>query len=347
MHTPEHAAPTSVPASAPKKHRVRKIILTIVGVLVGLVLLIIIGLNAYVHIAYNTFYSTARDDFAIPEQNSGFITQDLTYLDGVEAWLFSGYMADHSDSPLIMRTQDGTVKTYYVTNPDGSAYTGHGGGVTANDDYIYLTTEEGYLVIPLNNLLFAEEGAHIQATEKVDLDFSPAFINIENGQLYTGEFYYPNDYETPESHRLTTPNGDENPSIMCSFAADPQNEGRFLTEPDAVFSITGMVQGTCITDEGNIVLSTSYGLATSHMLEYSVELSSPQDTFTMNDGTQVGLYYLDSSNLVGDLEAPPMLEGIESHEGRVYTCTEAASNKYIFGKFYGAGVVYSIPFSDL
>ena len=48
------------------------------------------------------------------------------------------------------------------------------------------------------------------------------------------------------------------------------------------------------------------------------------------------LYYFDSTNLVSDLSAPPMSEGIEYHDGRIYISEEAASNKYIFGKLYGA-----------
>ena len=37
-----------------------------------------------------------------------------------------------------------------------------------------------------------------------------------------------------------------------------------------------------------------------------------------------------------------MAEGIESYDGRVYVSDESASNKYFFGKLYGAGVVYSL-----
>ncbi len=37
-----------------------------------------------------------------------------------------------------------------------------------------------------------------------------------------------------------------------------------------------------------------------------------------------------------------MQEGIESHDGRIYTTDESASNKYIFGKLCGAGRVYAV-----
>ena len=54
---------------------------------------------------------------------------------------------------------------------------------------------------------------------------------------------------------------------------------RFLTVPDNVFSIPGMVQGTCITDDGRIVLSVSYGIAPSHLLVYNVNLAAPDGIY--------------------------------------------------------------------
>ena len=194
----------------------------------------------------------------------------------------------------------------------------------------------------MDSLLFAEDGACVQAAEKVDVDFSPAFMNIEQGQLMLGNFYYPNDYETPEARHITTPDGTENPAVMYAFAADPTRSGRFATVPDNVFSIPGMVQGTCTTDDGRIVLSVSYGIAPSHLLAYNVNLAAPDGTFTTNAGDEVELFCLDSRNLTDDLVGPPMQEGIESHDGRIYTTDESASNKYIFGKLCGAGRVYAV-----
>ena len=102
------------------------------------------------------------------------------------------------------------------------------------------------------------------------------------------------------------------------------------------------LSGTCITDDGRIVLSVSYGIAPSHLLAYNVNLAAPDGTFTTGSGDEVELFCLDSRNLTEDLVGPPMQEGIESHDGRVYTTDESASNKYIFGKLCGAGRVYAV-----
>ena len=90
------------------------------------------------------------------------------------------------------------------------------------------------------------------------------------------------------------------------------------------------------------MLSVSYGIAPSHLLAYNVNLAAPDGTFTTGSGEEVELFCLDSRNLTEDLVGPPMQEGIESHDGRVYTTDESASNKYIFGKLCGAGRVYAV-----
>lgn len=97
----------------------------------------------------------------------------------------------------------------------------------------------------------------------------------------------------------------------------------------------------CTAGDGRIVLSQSFGLAPSHLCAYDGLRLEPAGTFTA-DGEAVPLYCLDGASLVEDVEAPPMAEGIESHDGRVYVSDESASNKYIFGKLYGAGKVYAI-----
>lgn len=327
---------------AEKTRKPLKVVGIIVGIVLGIALAAVLGLNLYIRIAFAPFFEAAEPQFEIPGLSAGFVPQDLDHVEADDSWLVSGYMADGSPSPLYRRTADGAVQILYVTTPEGSPYDGHGSAITTNEQFAYLACEDGYLVIPMDTLVFAEDGAHLQATEMVPLDFSPAFMNIEEGQLFAGNFYYPGDYETPDNHHIVTPDGTENPAVMYAFPADPETPGRFSTVPDEVFSIPGMVQGTCLSAEGDIVLSTSFGIAPSHLLAYSVDLAAPDGVFTTNAGDEVPLFCLDSRNQVGDLEGPPMQEGIESHDGRIFTSDESASNKYIFGKLCGAGQVYAV-----
>ena len=323
-------------------HRVLKIGAIVIGALIALAVVAILGLNLYMRIAFAPFFSQAEAQFEIPGLSTGFVPQDLDHVEADDSWLFSGYMTDGSPSPLYRRTADGTIQTLYVALPDGSPYTDHGSAITSNEEFAYLACEGGYLMISMDDLVLAEDGQTLTATEQVDLDFTPAFMNIEENQLLAGNFYFPGDYETPDNHHITTPDGTENPAVMYAFPQDPQEPGQFSSVPDSVYSIPGMVQGTCRTRDGKLVLSTSYGIAPSHLLVYDVNLGESDGTFTISAGDDVALYCLDSRNLVDDIEGPPMQEGIESHDGRVFTTDESASNKYLFGKLCGAGQVYAV-----
>ena len=94
---------------------------------------------------------------------------------------------------------------------------------------------------------------------------------------------------------------------------------------------------TFIGDE--IVLSTSYAVAASHLKFYNTANLTAGE-ITVNDQT-ASLYYLDSDCLTREVTAPPMSEEIVYLDGKIYIMTESASNKYIFGKFTGATRLYA------
>ena len=249
-------------ASGKKKMTVGKGLAIAVGSLLGLAAVAVAGFNIYIHATYADFYQQARQEFPIPDINGGFVPQDMAWLEGSQQWLFSGYMGDHGPSPLYRTSESGTnVVKFFVTNPDGSTYVGHGGGVTADGQFTFLTTEGGYLVLNTQEVATAEEGAQVQAIAQVDIGIDPAFINIQNGALYTGVFYYETDYPTPAEQHLTAPDGTQNKAVMYVFDADADGEFGYANGPSRVFSIPDRVQGVCFNSQGQMVLSCSWGAA--------------------------------------------------------------------------------------
>ena len=382
-----------------KMSRGKKIALWIVGVVVGLVVVVLLGFNIYMRTTYASFFDKAQDEFAIPGTNAGFICQDLDYYDEGGCWFFSGYTSGDGSSPLYRRDADGDATEFFAQLPDGSPYTGHGSGITTSSDYAYLTCDDGYLVFNAADLVAVEAGGEVRAIDQVDLELTPAFMNIENDVLFVGTFHLLPNYAAPDEHHLTAPDGTEQAGIMLAYLPtqlEPDEAGKygFSTKAAAAYSLPDKVQGMCVFPDGDIVLSTSYGFATSHLLTYRidttdafmatlaanlareaeretgvapvvsgtgkeagttkdirdayeeakttgiVDLKTPYTFFV--DGRSVPLCFLDSSQLISDVEAPPMIEGIEYHDGRVWISEESASNKYIFGKLYGAGDVYSL-----
>ncbi|WP_251197328.1 hypothetical protein [Anaerotardibacter muris] len=374
-----------------KKRRAPRIVGIVAGALVALVVLVVIGFNIYTRVTYSAFYSTAQEEFEIPGIHAGFICQDLDYYDEGDCWFFSGYSTGDGQSPLYRRAADGQSVEFFAALPDGSAYVDHGSAITTSSDYAFLACEGGYLVFHVADLANASAGDVVQAIDRIEIGLSPAFMNIENGTLFAGTFHLLPNYEAPEHHHLITPEGAEHAGIMFAYSADEQGRYGFSSEPAQVYSLPDKVQGMCQLPNGDLVLSVSYGFASSYLQTYRLSDGSAdanmvagadagvsenaaasadadaatdsltsanagsdaasnasEDTYTfMVEGKSVPLAFLSDTYLISRLSAPPMTEGIEYHDGRVYISEESASNKYIFGKLYGAGDVFSVAESDL
>ena len=321
-----------------------KILLWIIGAIVGLVVVIIAGLNIYVRIEYASFYEEAQKEFRIPGIDSGFIPQDLDYIEEDDVWLFSGYVSGDDPSPVYRLYPNGSSDSIILLMPDGSPYTGHGGGITSDDEHLFITIEDGYLAFDLVDVMNATEEQAPTALGFVDVGFSPAFLNIEDDAMYLGDYYYPGSYETPDEHHIQMPDGTLNQAVMYSYPSDGSGDFGYASSPAAVFSIPDSVQGFCLDSEGNYVLSASANIQPTLLYRFdsSAVLSEQLGTFNAS-GVEVPLYGLWEGNMLSILEGPPMGEGIESLDGLVYLAEESASNKYIFGKLYGAGDVYALP----
>lgn len=319
-----------------------KVILIIFGVIVGLCLLLWAGINIYVHVAYADFYKEAQMEFTIPGLNDGFVVQDLCYIEDEDCWVFSGYHTGGEISPLYVRRSDGSVVKLQPRFPDGAYYDGHGGGINTGNGKVYITCENGYLVFDAHQIATAQEGDEPQAEYEQVLDYTPAFLTVENGYMFVGEFFYGGVYETAGWEHVTTPDGTQNPAVAYIYRMDEVSAtGVDATQPLAVLSIPEKVQGIAITPGGNLVLSTSYGLAPSYFHIYDGQKITADGTFVAPN-FEAPLYCLDGRNFMRDIVAPPMSEGIILHDGRIYATDEAASNKYIFGKLYGFDQVYSL-----
>lgn len=322
----------------------------LLGIVIGLALLVIIAMVAfhiYIRATYAAFYSEAEAVFPQPGIGDGFITQDLCLVDGEDdpddaTWFFSGYMGEGKPSPIYVRHADGSVSKFEMRMPDGKVYDGHGGGLTVNDKFLYVTDETGYLLIySLNDAIKAEDGGTIDALGTIYLGIEPAFLNIQDGVLRTGVFYHAGPYETPENQHLTAPDGTKTNAVMYEYQPDPSAEFGYGDVPSRVYAIPDMAQGVAIDGAGNMVFSTSWSINTSHLISYSVDKMTETGTFDTGKA-EVPLVYCDGTCLAGSFGIPPMSEGIVWAHGKLYISCEAASNKYIFGKFYGAETLYAL-----
>ena len=318
-----------------------KILFVIIGIILGLFLLIVIGLNIFFRVSYKDFYASAEKEFRIPGLNEGFIPQGLA-VSPSGTYLTCGYMKDGGASRIYFIGDD--EKYVVLTQEDGSADTNHAGGLAIYSDYLYLTNEEHISVYLLNDILDASSGSAATPVHMFNVNMETAFVCVDKDTLYVGEFYREENYMTDETHHMTTDADDMHYAIMSVYALSEDGEYGFASEvPEYVYSITGLAQGVCITDSGRICVSTSYGTASSNIYIYEDPAKNGADGTFELAGTQVPLYYLDGNHLEETVKLFPMSEELVWANGRIYVMCESASNKYFFGKLTGNNFLYSYP----
>lgn len=336
--------------NAPKKKKsLSKKILKVFVIILAAVLVILLGARLYFRIPVSEYYSHSEKEFTIPDINSGFIAQGFTYDQKSDCFFMTGYMNDKSSSPIYMveKSTNKYVKKLLMQNPDGSEFHGHAGGMTVHGDYIYVagSGDSCLYVFDYADAVNAGDGSTIKSigTFPMPDDMSVAFTSSDESVIYAGEFYRAENYKTKESHKMTTSAGDYNQALIFAYRFSNSPDALFGIEPEPfeVYSVTDLVQGMD-TYNGKIYLSTSYGVAFSHIYVY--DKPGSKKNFEVA-GLTLPLIELDSASLVTDFKYPPMSEEIICMDGKIYTMCESASNKYIFGKLTGAHKCYSTDIS--
>lgn len=296
------------------------IMFVIIGIL-ALILVTIIGLNIAKPFIYSDYYSIKTDICKNPGLNDGFVCQGIAVSEKNEVILVCGYMKDKSNSRIYVTDFDSN--SYYVElTRGGEKYTGHAGGLAITGDTVYIANAKKIYSFPLSSVLSASNGDIVDIGSGTKVNTNASFVYTDEEYLYVGEFHDGGKYVI-ENHEHETAEGTHY-AICTKYALSD------LETPITVYTLRNNVQGICFTPNGKIVLSTSYGLTDT--IYYVYDLDSAADSGLTFDGAP--LYYLD--DLEKEIHGPAMGEDLDYFNGRIITLTESASQKYIFGKFFGA-----------
>lgn len=322
-----------------------KIILIIVSALLALVFVALCGFSAYMAYTYRDFYKNSSKGFKIPGLGlDGCVPQGFEYLPEIDTFLYTGYHKDgESPSMIFVMPQGGKgeARKIELYKADGTAFNGHVGGITVYGEYVYIA--DGYSVALFDIYDILDSDGEATQISSFDNDFQVAFVEVHNGDLYVGNFYRAGDYETPKSHHITTPNGDQNTAMIYVYSLRESTGLPFSAYPWAVFSITDAIQGMAFGDNGEVFLSSSWGLSTSKIYVYNLNQMTTEP-HRLENGKQLSIHYLDSGCLIETIEAPPMAEEIVYIDGNLYIMNESASMKYLFGKLMNGHWCYAYEY---
>ena len=296
------------------------IMFVIIGIL-ALILVTVIGLNIAKHFIYSDYYSAKTDICKNPGLNDGFVCQGIAVSEEDNVILVCGYMKDKTNSRIYVTDFDSN--SYYVElTRDGEKYTGHAGGLAITGDTVYIANAKKIYSFSLSSVLSASNGDIVDIGSGTKVNTNASFVYTDEEYLYVGEFHDGGKYVI-KNHEHKTADGTHY-AICTKYALSD------LETPIAVYTLRNNVQGICFTPNGKVVLSTSYGLTDT--IYYVYDLDSAADSGLTFDGAPV--YYLD--DLEKEIHGPAMGEDLDYFNGRIITLTESASQKYIFGKLFGA-----------
>lgn len=297
----------------------------------------------------NSYYKYSSKAFVIPEIDNGLIVQGLSYDSETDSFFITGYRKNKPSLLCVYNRKSKKVKKINLSKQNKEAFYGHVGGVAINGEYVYIAggSECNLYVFSYDDIMNVENNGVVISCGTFDVAVNeedylgPAFLTVHNNELIVGEFYREQNYQTLNSHKITTNAGDYNQALALGFTFSDNDNAKFGLDikPNKAYSIPDLVQGMCFADD-KIFLSTSYGLAFSHIKVYDELELKAENTIRVLE-SEIPLYALDSNSIIKDLKIPPMSEEIEIVDGKMFTMCESASNKYIFGKFTSAKYCYA------
>ncbi len=307
--------------------KIGKIALTVVASLLALVILVWGVLNIAKFFIYSDYYGIKSDLCDNPGLSDGFVCQGVCALEDKGKIFVSGYMTDDSASRIYVTDYESNSYFVSLTFENGEAFTGHAGGIAVWGDRVYIANGSKLYFASAESILNSKDGDSVTVTVGAEVNNSASFVFTDDTHVYVGEFHDGGAYVT--DHPYETKNGTQY-AIMSKYSHTD------LIKPEKIYSIPDKVQGMCLTDSGNIVFSTSYGLTDSEY--YVFKESDARDSGFTLDGASV--YLLE--DCIKQISGPAMAEGLDFTDGKVITLTESASDKYIFGKFFFANQIVAL-----
>ena len=323
-------------------------------ILVGVFALVLIGGNIYFRAPVSNYYKQSEKAFLLPGLNEGLVHQGMCYHEESDLFYVTGYDKDHGASPIyvVNQNKNQTVKKVYMQNEDGTAFTGHAGGIIIANGFVYVAGSEENCIHVFNytDLENATDGANIKCAGRISLQvsptdyISPAFIAYSPEGIIAGEFVNDKTYTPVDEHIVTTTAGDVNRAVAVLLPFDDNAPFKYDQTPAHAYSMPDQVQGFFV-DGTDIYLSTSYGLAFSKVYKYDITKANLGTISLL--GNNLSMYELDSASLTKEYKTPPMAEQMVKYQDKFYILTESASGKYIFGKFVGGRHCYATNFNEM
>lgn len=275
--------------------------------------------------------------FEIPGLDEDFVPQGICFVEAINSFAVSGYSSasgegDETLSRIYLIDIDTkAVKKLLLLKPDGSAFDYHAGGIACNGSDVWVASggsekSGGFAYhITTDVLSAAQSGDKVQFDGRFQTEAKASYMYCDGEMLWIGEFYNKDNPVNPD-HAYG-----KNKAICCGYKLpiDVDYNAETKLAPDAVLSIPDQVQGMSITDNGEVVFSTSYGRRNNSVMHiYSDYKSWNSDKVNIFDTTDIPLYIAENGSRITKVTMPTLMEAYDYYNGNLYMIFESGAEKY-------------------
>jgi hypothetical protein len=111
---------------------------------------------------------------------------------------------------------------------------------------------------------------------------------------------------------MTAPSAssETNTAVIAVYELNRDAELGFAdTVPARIYSIPGLAQGMCLTSDGKVCISASYGMADSHIYIYANPISTESHDKFLVENAEIPLYFLDNGSIEKNNNLVPNIRG--------------------------------------
>lgn len=286
-----------------------------IGLFIGAIILILLVDYIRLNVHYSINKKNYSEEFDVQGIKNKYTPQGLTYSEKYNVAIQTSYNKKGKVSMLYVTnlSNNKLIKSLKLLNSDGTLDTKHVGGITTDEDKVWITNDYTVDILDLDELITTKEDS-IKIKETYELPNRGDFTLYDKGILWIGDFFLKHIYDCP----------DDNPLLFGYVLKDNIS----YDDPDYVISLPIMVQGMERDSEGKFIFTDSYtNLVHSKLTIYSNVLEGDASTYTIN-GKEIPYYKLDKSNLIKTYKLPPMAEGLFLKDKELYIVFESASDTY-------------------
>ena len=283
-------------------------------------ILIIISILILDYLGINISYIMHKDkyieSFPIYGNLNNYVPQGLVYSNKYNIVLQTSYNSKHKVSMLyVINFKNGKlVKQLKLKNNDLSNNTCHVGGIAANNEKVWITSDFTVWEYDLNEIIYTKNN-YIQSIHQSKLPIRGDFCTYHNDSLWIGDFFLNPFYKVK----------DNNPLLM-KYSMDKLD----YFKPEVIISLPKMVQGMVITNDNKFIFTESFtNLVHSNLSIYDNVLKSKNNKYNLN-GIDIPYYKFDDKSLIKNIKLPPMAEGLFYKDKKLFILFESSSNTYFY-----------------